>query len=47
MANLANDVLVEVEGTADAAGVLVALKVRFKEVNTIRIVAQIESAGYR
>ena len=43
VANLANDVLVEVEGTADAAGVLVALKVRFKEVNTIRIVAQIET----
>ena len=42
-ANLANDVLVEVEGTADAAGVLVALKVKFKEVNTIRIVAQIET----
>ena len=43
VANLANDVLVEVEGTADAAGVLVALKVRFKEVSTIRIVAQIET----
>jgi len=43
VANLANDVLVEVEGTADAAGVLVALKVKFKEVSTIRIVAQIET----
>jgi hypothetical protein len=41
VASLANDVLVEVEGTANAEGVLVALKVRFKEVNTIRIVAQI------
>ena len=39
----ANDVLVEVEGTADAAGVLVALKVRFKEISTIRIVAQLET----
>jgi hypothetical protein len=42
-ANLANDVLVEVEGTANAEGVLVALKVKFKEVSTIRIVAQIET----
>ena len=41
VANLANDVLVEVEGTADAAGVLVALKVKFKQVSEIRIVAQI------
>lgn len=40
-AGLANDVLVEVEGTADAAGVLVALKVKFKQVSEIRIVAQI------
>lgn len=39
--NLANDVLLEVEGTANAEGVLVALKVRFKEISTIRIVAQI------
>jgi Domain of unknown function (DUF5666) len=43
VANLANDVLVEVEGTADAAGVLVALKVKFKQVSEIRIVAQIMS----
>jgi len=42
-ANLANDVLVEVEGTANAEGVLVAFKVKFKEVSTIRIVAQIET----
>jgi hypothetical protein len=41
VATLANDVLVEVEGTADAAGVLVALKVKFKQVSEIRIVAQI------
>jgi hypothetical protein len=43
VANLADDVLVEVEGTADAAGVLVALKVKFKQVSEIRIVAQIMS----
>lgn len=42
-ADLANDVLVEVEGTANAAGVLVALKVKFKEINEIRIVAPIEA----
>ena len=42
VATLANDVLVEVEGTADAAGVLVALKVKFKQVSEIRIVAQIQ-----
>jgi len=41
--DLANDVLVEVEGTANAAGVLVALKVKFKEINEIRIVAPIEA----
>jgi hypothetical protein len=41
--DLANDVLVEVEGTADAAGVLVALKVKFKEINEIRIVAPIDA----
>ena len=40
--DLANDVLVEVEGTANATGVLVALKVKFKEINEIRIVAPIE-----
>jgi Domain of unknown function (DUF5666) len=39
---LENDVLVEVEGTADTAGVLVALKVKFKQVSEIRIVAQIQ-----
>jgi len=43
VANLANDVKVEVEGAANAQGVLVANKVMFKEVNTIRIVAQIET----
>ena len=42
VATLANDVLVEVEGTADAAGVLVAHKVKFKQVSEIRIVAQIQ-----
>ena len=42
VATLANDVLVEVEGTVDAAGVLVALKVKFKQVSEIRIVAQIQ-----
>jgi hypothetical protein len=42
VANLANDVLVEIEGTANATGVLVALKVKFKEISAIRIVAQIE-----
>jgi Domain of unknown function (DUF5666) len=42
VATLANDVLVEVEGTADTAGVLVALKVKFKQVSEIRIVAQIQ-----
>jgi hypothetical protein len=41
VANLGNDVLVEVEGTANAGGVLVALKIRFEQVSTIRIVAQI------
>lgn len=40
-ANLANDVPVKVEGTANAEGVLVALKVCFKETSTIRIVAQV------
>jgi hypothetical protein len=43
VANLANDVKVEVEGTADAAGVLVATKIAFKQVNTVRIVAQVEA----
>lgn len=42
VATLANDVLVEVEGTADTAGVLVALKVKFKQVSEIRMVAQIQ-----
>ncbi len=45
VATLANDVLVEVEGTADTAGVLVALKVKFKQVSEIRIVAQIQEQG--
>jgi hypothetical protein len=40
--DLADDVLVEVEGTANAAGVLVALKVKFKEISEIRIVAEID-----
>jgi hypothetical protein len=42
VAALGNDVLVEVEGTVNAAGVLVALKVKFKQVSEIRIVAQID-----
>ncbi len=42
VADLANDVLVEVEGMANAAGVLVAIKVKFKENSEIRIVAPID-----
>ncbi|MBS0395282.1 MAG: hypothetical protein JSR54_11685 [Proteobacteria bacterium] len=41
-ANLANDVKVAVEGRADATGTLVAEKIRFQEVNTVRLVAPIE-----
>ena len=43
VATLASDVLVEVEGTVDNAGVLVALKVKFKQVSEIRMVAQIHA----
>lgn len=39
--DLADDVKVEVEGTADAEGVLVATTIKFKQLNTIRIVAPI------
>ena len=42
-ANLANDVMVKVKGTADANGVLVAARICFEQVNTIRIVAQVDS----
>ena len=42
-ANLANDVMVKVKGTADANGVLVAARICFEQVNTIRIVAQVYS----
>jgi len=42
-ANLANDVMVKVKGTADANGVLVATRICFEQVNTIRIVAQVDS----
>jgi hypothetical protein len=41
-ANLANDVMVKVKGTADANGVLVAARICFEQVNTIRIVAQVD-----
>jgi hypothetical protein len=42
-ADLANGVLVMVKGIADANGVLVAHKIAFREVSTIRIVAQLEA----
>lgn len=42
-ANLADGVLVMVKGIADANGMLVAHKIAFKEVSTIRIVAQVDS----
>jgi hypothetical protein len=41
-ANLANGVMVKVKGTADANGVLVATRICFEQVNTIRIVAQVD-----
>jgi hypothetical protein len=41
-ANLANDVMVKVKGTADVNGVLVASRICFEQVNTLRIVAQVE-----
>ena len=40
-ADLANGVQVMVEGKANAAGILVAAKIRFQEVSEIRIVAQV------
>jgi hypothetical protein len=42
-ANLADGVLVMVKGIADANGVLVAHKIAFREVSTIRIVAQLDA----
>ncbi len=39
--DLADDVKVEVEGNANADGVLVATKIRFKQINTVRVMAQI------
>jgi hypothetical protein len=42
-ANLADGVLVEVKGVANADGVLVAPKIAFREVSTIRIVAQLDA----
>jgi len=42
-ADLADGVLVMVKGIADANGVLVAHKIAFREVSTIRIVAQLEA----
>jgi hypothetical protein len=41
-ADLADGVLVMVKGVADANGVLVAHKIAFREVSTIRIVAQLD-----
>jgi hypothetical protein len=43
VANLANDVMVKVKGTADANSVLVAARISFMEVNTLRIVAQVDN----
>jgi Domain of unknown function (DUF5666) len=43
VANLGNDVMVKVRGTADANGVLVAARIAFMEVNTLRIVAQVDN----
>lgn len=42
-ADLADGVLVMVKGVADANGVLVAHKIAFREVSTIRIVAQLDA----
>lgn len=42
-ADLADGVLVMVKGVADADGVLVAHKIAFREVSTIRIVAQLDA----
>jgi hypothetical protein len=44
-ANLANGVMVKVKGAADANGVLVAAHISFMEVNSIRIVAQVEKVS--
>ncbi len=41
LADLSNNARVEVEGAAAADGLLVALKVKFKQVNEIRILAQV------
>ncbi|MCJ7452578.1 MAG: DUF5666 domain-containing protein, partial [Steroidobacteraceae bacterium] len=45
VANLANDVMVKVKGTADASSVLVAAHISFMEVNTLRIVAQVDNVA--
>ena len=42
-ADLANDVHVFVKGVADATGVLVAHKIAFREVDEIRVVAQVSA----
>jgi hypothetical protein len=42
-ADLADGVLVMVKGVADANGVLVAHKIAFREVSTVRIVAQLDA----
>jgi hypothetical protein len=44
-ADLADGVLVMVKGVADANGVLVAHKIAFREVSTIRIVAQLDAVS--
>jgi hypothetical protein len=45
-ANLADGVLVKVKGVANAEGVLVAQKIAFREVSTIRIVAQLDGLTF-
>jgi uridine phosphorylase len=45
VAKLANDVMVKVKGMADASGVLVAAHVSFMQVNTLRIVAQVDNVA--
>lgn len=44
-ANLADGVMVKVKGAADANSVLVAAHISFMEVNTLRIVAQVENVA--
>ena len=43
VADLANGVMVKVKGAADANSVLVAARICFEQVNTIRIVAQVDN----